>query len=77
MQSRLHAGEVAGLLMDYTSIPEQPELALVQETILLSAHVLVVDPDQLSAQLAGPTIGRCEPARARLHAVARAWPHAA
>ena len=77
MRSRLHAGGVAGLLTDYTSIPEQPELALVQETILLSAHVLAVDPDQFPAQLAGRTIGRCELARARLHAVARAWPHAA
>jgi WD40 repeat protein len=44
---------------------------------VLSAHVLAVDPDQLPAQLAGRTIGRREPALARLHAAARAWSHAA
>ena len=49
----------------------------MQATIRLSAHVLAVDPDQLPAQLAGRTIGRCEPELARLHAAARAWPHAA
>ena len=77
MRSRLRAGGVTGLLTDYTSVPDQPGLALVQATIRLSAHVLAVDPDQLPAQLAGRTIGRCEPELARLHAAARAWPHAA
>ena len=77
MRSRLRAGGVTGLLTDYTTVPDQPGLALVQATIRLSAHVLAVDPDQLPAQLAGRTIGRCEPALARLHAAARAWPHAA
>ena len=77
MRSRLRAGGVTGLLTDYTTIPDQAGLALVQATIRLSAHVLAVDPDQLPAQLAGRTIGRCEPALARLHAAARAWPHAA
>ena len=65
------------MLTDYTTVPDQPGLALVQATIRLSAHVLAVDPDQLPAQLAGRTIGRCEPELARLHASARAWPHAA
>ena len=77
MRSRLRAGGVTGLLTDYTTVPDQPGLALVQATIRLSAHVLAVDPDQLPAQLAGRTIGRCEPELARLHAAARAWPHAA
>ena len=77
MRSRLHAGGATGLLTDYTSVPDQPGLALVQATIRLSAHVLAVDPDQLPAQLAGRTIGRREPELARLHAAARAWPHAA
>ena len=77
MRSRLRAGGVTGLLTDYTSAPDEPGLALVQATIRLSAHVLAADPDQLPAQLAGRTIGRCEPELARLHAAARAWPHAA
>ena len=77
MRSRLRAGGVTGLLTDYTTVPDQPGLALVQATIRLSAHVLAVDPDQLPAQLAGRTIGRREPELARLHAAARAWPHAA
>ena len=77
MRSRLRAGGVTGLLTDYTTVPDQPGLALVQATIRLSAHVLAADPDQLSAQLAGRTIGRREPTLARLHAAARAWPHAA
>ena len=77
MRSRLRAGGVTGLLTDYTTVPDEPGLALVQATIRLSAHVLAVDPDQLPAQLAGRTIGRCEPELARLHAAARAWPHAA
>ena len=77
MRSRLRAGGVTGLLTDYTTVPDQPGLALVQATIRLSAHVLAVDPDQLPGQLAGRTIGRCEPELARLHAAARAWPHAA
>jgi hypothetical protein len=76
MRSRLRAGGVTGLLMDYTTAPDQPGLALVQATIRLSAHVLAVDPGQLPAQLAGRTIGRREPELARLHAAARAWPHA-
>ena len=46
-------------------------------TYALPAHVLAVDPDQLPAQLAGRTIGRCEPKLAQLHAAARAWPHTA
>ena len=49
---------MTGLLTDYTTIPDQAGLALVQATIRLSAHVLAVDPDQLPAQLAGRTIGR-------------------
>ena len=77
MRSQLRAGGVTGLLTDYTTVPDQPGLALVMATIRLSAHVLAVDPDQLPAQLAGRTIGRCEPELARLHAAARAWPHAA
>ena len=77
MRSRLRAGGVTGLLTDYTVVPDEPGLALVQATIRLSAHVLAVDPDQLPAQLAGRTIGRCEPELARLHAAARAWPHGA
>jgi len=77
MRSRLRAGGVTGLLTDYTAVPDQPGLALVQATILLSAHVLTVDPDQLPAQLVGRTIGRCEPELARLDAAARAWPYAA
>ena len=77
MRSRLHAGGVTGLLTDYSTLPADPGLALVQATIRLSAHVLAVDPDQLPAQLAGRTIGRCEPTLARLRAAARAWPHAA
>ena len=77
MRSRLRAGGVTGLLTDYTSVPDQSGLALVQATILLAAHVLAVDPDQLLAQLAGRTIGRCEPELARLHAAARRWSHAA
>ena len=77
MWSRLRAGGVTGLLTDYSTVPDEPGLALVQATIRLSAHVLAVDPDQLPAQLAGRTIGRCEPELARLHAAARAWPHAA
>ena len=76
MRSRLRSGGVTGLLADYTSIPDDPGLALVHATVRLSAHVLAVDPGQLPAQLAGRTIGRCEPALARLHAAARAWPHA-
>src|SRR5262249_28759770 len=74
---RLRAGGVTGLLTDYITVPDQPGLALVQATIRLSAHVLAADPDQLPAQLAGRTIGRREPELARLHAAARAWPHAA
>ena len=77
MRSRLRAGGVTGLLADYTTVRDEPGLTLVQATIRLSAHVLAVDPDQLPAQLAGRTIGRCEPTLARLHAVALAWPHAA
>ena len=77
MRSRLRAGSVTGLLTDYTTVPDQPGLALVQATIRLSAHVLAADPDQLPAQLAGRTIGRREPELAQLHAAARAWPHAA
>ena len=77
MRSRLRAGGVTGLLTDYVNVPNEPELALVQATIRLSAHVLAVDPGQLPAQLAGRTIGRCEPPLARLHAAALAWPHAA
>jgi hypothetical protein len=77
MRSRLRAGGVTGLLTDYATVPDEPGLALVQATIRLSAHVLAVDPDQLPAQLAGRTIGRSEPELARLHAAARAWPHAA
>ena len=77
MRSRLGSGGVTGLLTDYTTAPDEPGLALVQATIRLSGHVLAVDPDQLPAQLAGRTIGRCEPALARLHAAARAWPHGA
>ena len=77
MRSRLRAGGVTGLLTDYTTVPDQPGLALVQATIRLSAHVLAVDPNQLPAQLAGRTIGRSEPTLAQLHAAARAWPHGA
>ena len=77
MRSRLRAGGVTGLLADYTTVPDQPGLTLVQATIRLSAHVLAVDPDQLPAQLAGRTIGRREPELARLRAAARAWPHSA
>src|SRR5262249_57551949 len=51
--------------------------ALVQARSGLSGHVVAVDPDQLPAQLAGRTVGRSEPELARLHATARAWPHAA
>ena len=76
MRSRLRAGGVTGLLTDYATVPDQPGLGLVQATIRLSAHVLAVDPDQLPAQLAGRTIGRREPALARLHTAARAWAHA-
>ncbi|WP_448612212.1 NB-ARC domain-containing protein [Geodermatophilus sp. URMC 60] len=75
MRSRLAAGGVTGLLADYTILPNNTELALVQATIRLSAHVLAIDPDQLPAQLAGRTIGRAEPVLARLHAGARTWPH--
>ena len=77
MRSRLRAGGVTGLLTDYTTVPDQAGLALVQAAIRLSAHVLAVDPDQLPTQLAGRTIGRCEPELARLHAAAQAWPHGA
>ncbi len=77
MRSRLRAGGVTGLLTDYTTVPDEPALVLVKATILLSAQVLAVDPDQLPAQLAGRTIGRCEPTLARLHAAARAWLHTA
>ena len=77
MRSRLRAGGVTGLLADYTTVPDEPGLALVQATIRLSAHVLAVDPDQLPAQLTGRTIGRYEPELARLNAAARAWPHGA
>ena len=77
MRSRLRAGGVTGLLADYTTVPGQPGLTLVEATIRLSAHVLAVDPDQLPAQLAGRTIGRREPALAQLHAAARACPRAA
>jgi hypothetical protein len=65
---------VTGLLTDYTTVPDEPDLDLVQATLRLSAHVLAADPDQLPAQLAGRTIGRSEPALARLHAAALAWP---
>ena len=77
MRSRLRAGGVTGLLTDYNTVPDEPGLDLVQATIRLSAHVLAVNPDQLPAQLAGRTIGRREPALARLNTAARAWPHAA
>ena len=77
MRSRLRAGGVTGLLTDYTTVPDEPGLALVQATIRLSAHVLAVDPDELPTQLAGRTIGRYEPELARVHAAALAWPHAA
>ena len=77
MRSRLCAEGVTGLLTDYTSLPNERGLALVQATIRLSSHVLAVDPDQLPAQLAGRTIGQREPELARLHAAARAWPHTA
>ena len=76
MRSRLRVGGVTGLLTDYTSVPDESGLALVEATIRLSAHILAVDPDQLPTQLAGRTIGRSEPVLARLQAGARAWPHA-
>ena len=53
MRSRLHAGGVTGLLTDYTTVPDQPGLALVHATIRLSAHVLAVDPDQLPTSSPG------------------------
>ena len=49
----------------------------VEATIRLSTHILAIDPDQLPSQLAGRTVGRSEPALARLHAAARAWQHTA
>jgi WD40 repeat protein len=66
---------VTGLLADYTLLPNDPDLALVQATIRLSAHALAVDHDQLPAQLAGRTLGRHEPVLARLHAAAQGWSH--
>jgi len=44
----MRASGVTGLLTNFTSVPDEPGLALVQATIQLSAHVLA-DPDQLPA----------------------------
>ncbi|WP_448620101.1 NB-ARC domain-containing protein [Geodermatophilus sp. URMC 65] len=73
MRARLIAGGITGLLADYIQLPGDSDLALIQTTLRLSAHVLAADVDQLPAQLAGRTVGRQEEVLVRLHTAAQAW----
>jgi WD40 repeat protein len=53
LQAKLNATEVNSLINDYDSLPNDPDLNLVQATLRLSAHVLGKEPVQLRERLWG------------------------
>jgi WD40 repeat protein len=53
LQAKLEACDVISLLSDYDLLPEDSDLRLVRRTILLAAHTLAQDKNQLASQLVG------------------------
>ena len=73
MSAKLAAGNVAGLLADYDTLPSDPAPRLVAAALRLSAHVLADDPGQLPSQLTGRLAGQPEPQLRELLQRLRRW----
>ena len=57
LQGKLEAADVNALLADYSLVPEDKAMGLVESTLRLSSHVLSKSPEQLAGQLLGRLLG--------------------
>ena len=53
LQVKLEATDVTSLISDYNHLPDDRNLRMIQSALLLSAHILHQDKDQLASQLLG------------------------
>ena len=61
LERKLAATSINSLLADYTALPDDAELHIVQRALRLAAHVLAAHPEELAGQLLGRLLGRAEP----------------
>jgi WD40 repeat protein len=53
LRTKLDTTDIAGLIADYRSLPDDADLRLVRDALVLSAHILSRDKAQLPGQLTG------------------------
>lgn len=73
IHARLEATDVCGAVGDYALCDEDREVRLVQQALSLSAHVLDVDPQQLTGQIVGRLASFNESGLRKMVKAARTW----
>ena len=73
MTAKLATATITGLLADYDTLPSDPALRLVADTLRLSAHVLARDLSQLPSQLTGRLASQTGPQLRQLLQRTRHW----